>query len=57
MCFEVMDTMETQKSVRHGIFQQEFDKPMDKRNMKATSIIKITVRQPYFGCFGEVCNI
>lgn len=47
MCFEMMDSMEAPKSVRHGVFHQECDNPVEEKNMKATNIMKIEVKQPY----------
>lgn len=53
MYFEMMDTMETQKSVKHGVFHKKFDNSVEKRNTKATMIIKIEVRQLNFACLGK----
>ena len=52
-----MDTVETQKSIRYGVFHQEPDNSVEEKNMKATDIMKIEARQSYSTCFGEVCNI
>lgn len=32
-----MDPMETQKSIKHGVFCQEFDNPAEEKYMKATN--------------------